>query len=408
MAEVFRATSRGVHGFNRQVVIKKLLPHLESRPEVVHLFLDEARLLSRLHHPHIVQALDLGVEGSTCFQALEYLDGVDLGTLALRCAELDRPVPLAVILAVGSAVADALAYAHGACGERGEALGIVHGDLTPGNVMVTRQGEIKLIDFGVARWAGRAPSALSGGTPGFAAPEILEEARAGGGRASPVDGRADLYGLGRLLTVLAANTPMPARAQELLFALTAPDPDARPRLAEEVRSAMQSCAPCDLSRRSLAQLVRPFLPERPRWRISQESPAVTALVTLPHRALSAAMDVGHQVAHEVALAPHQVAALAQKVARPRVVAWALAVGLVLGALGFGAGLALGPHSPGSGRGPPTGIARVHVESSGGALLRAPTCSPHSPLRRREHVPAAAPLPTRPPSSTARPVLRPAT
>ena len=150
MAEVYLATARGEFGFARRVVVKRLLPHLAERPEVVQLFLDEARLLARLHHPRVVQVLDLGSADGQSYQALEYLDGLDVATLR-------APGPLAPELAlrIVAAVAEGLAYVHGAKGDDGENLGIVHGDVAPGNVVVTRAGEVSC-----------STSALRAGTSG--------------------------------------------------------------------------------------------------------------------------------------------------------------------------------------------------------------------------------------------------
>lgn len=321
MAEIFLATASGEFGFARRVVVKRLLPHLAARPGVVELFLDEAKLLARLHHPRVVQVLDLGSAEGGVYQALEHLDGVDLATLLQRGA-----LPGEVGLRIGLAVAEGLAHVHGARDEDGHPLGIVHGDLAPGNVMVTRAGEVKLIDFGVARWEGRL-SGPRGGTRGFIAPEV--EAGA------PTDVRSDLFGLGQLLERLFAGANVPVLARALVEALCADAPLQRPRSAEEAVAVLNTCLRELGPQKPLAQALRPLMPER---RKPLRSPRVaTRLLTAPVRAVEAAV--------EVALAPAQWMAYARRWALPRIALAVLLTGMLLGVAGFASGLWVGFRAP---------------------------------------------------------------
>jgi hypothetical protein len=325
MAEIFSATASGEYGFARRVVVKRLLPHLAARIGVVELFLDEARLLARLHHPRVVQVLDLGTADGAVYQALEHLDGVDLAGLLQRGA-----LPADVGLRIGLAVAEGLAHVHGARDEEGNPLGIVHGDLAPGNVMVTRAGEVKLIDFGVARWQGRA-SGPRGGTRGFIAPEVE------GG--APTDIRSDLYGLGQLLERLFAGAQVPVLARALVESLCADDPTQRPRSAEEVGAVLNTCLRELGPQRPLAQSLRPLMPEK---RKVQRAPrATTRLLTAPVRAVEAAV----VVAAHVVQVPAQWVAYARRWALPRIAVAVLLTGMLLGLGGFASGVWVGFRAP---------------------------------------------------------------
>jgi serine/threonine-protein kinase len=365
MAEVFLATARGEFGFARRVVVKRLLPHLAERPEVVQLFLDEARLLARLHHPRVVQVLDLGSADGMSYQALEYLEGADLASLCAR-----GPVPLELGLRLGVAVAEALSYVHGARSDAGEPLGIVHGDVAPGNVLVTRAGEVKLIDFGVARWNAR-PEAPRGGTPGFIAPEVE------GGGAPTV--QSDLFALGRLLSQLTADRRPPSLVLALQQALLAADPGGRPRTAAEVVTILNT-ALRELPARPLVQLVRPLMPERRRFPHT-ELGAATALLSAPARVLDSAVALTQQVVQ----APAQLASFARRRVRNRLVLAATLSGLGVGGAAFCGGLYLGWRAP-------SALARAAEKVSepraptprlSDAPLRALRLNPPPPKRPRE-------------------------
>ena len=188
MAEVFLAKSLGEAGFSKQVALKLLHPHLGKMTTAVDHFLDEARLASNLTHPNIVQITDLGRVDDAYFIAMEYVDGSDLEHLLRSAREAGRPVPLAVALTILRRVCDGLEFAHKANGPDGQPLGLVHRDVKSANVMVSRQGQIKVGDFGIAKANTQVHVTQIGetkGTPSMMAPEQ----RMG----KPVDARADVY-----------------------------------------------------------------------------------------------------------------------------------------------------------------------------------------------------------------------
>jgi serine/threonine-protein kinase len=196
MAEIYLARQRAVEGLERTVVLKRILPSYIDNPEFVTMFLDEARLLAGLSHPNIAQVFDLGKIEETYYLVMEYVRGPTLGGLlsaASRAGHVGLPEPAALAIALG--VAEALAYAHGRRDELGRPLNIVHRDLNPANVMVSYEGAVKLIDFGIAKAATKVYETRTGvikGTYGYIAPEQLT-------RTAPVDHRADVFALGVLL-----------------------------------------------------------------------------------------------------------------------------------------------------------------------------------------------------------------
>ncbi len=201
MAEVFKAKSHGVEGFEKVVVIKRVLPELADDQRFVEMFLSEARLAVSLSHANIVQVFDLGREDDAYFLAMEHVAGMDL-SLALRASQrAGSPAPIALVVYVACEVARALDYAHRRKDTAGRPLGLVHRDISPQNILLSYEGEVKVTDFGIARCRAlfEAPSA-SHGKVAYAAPEQLE------GR--DVDARADLYALAvTLYEALAGRNP---------------------------------------------------------------------------------------------------------------------------------------------------------------------------------------------------------
>lgn len=151
MAEVFRAVDISGPRAGRKVAIKRLLPELAKDSEYVELFVGEADLSRMLHHPNIIEVYEAGTVGEQYYIAMDYIDGRDLGQIVKRCQErkILLPVDFAVFLAV--ALLEALAYAHAAASPTGKPLGIVHCDISPSNLFISRVGEIKLGDFGIAK-----------------------------------------------------------------------------------------------------------------------------------------------------------------------------------------------------------------------------------------------------------------
>ena len=194
MAELFKATLTGDHGFEKLVVIKKILPHLANDKSFVEMFIDEARITAQLDHRHIVQVFELGTDADTPYIAMQYVDGLDVLALLRECARAQiRLLPdLAALIARD--VLDALDYAHNALDSSGRPLGIVHRDISPGNVLLSWRGDVKLTDFGIARAAERRHKTEAGtlkGKYGYMSPEQVS--------GSEIDARSDLFSVGILL-----------------------------------------------------------------------------------------------------------------------------------------------------------------------------------------------------------------
>jgi serine/threonine-protein kinase len=195
MAEVFRATYSPEGGLEKRVALKRILPSHAGDPHFVTLFRREAELGSLLHHPNIVQVLDVGRFGDTYFMALEFIEGVSLRELL----KARGPLPLAAVAYLGAELAAALDYVHHRTASDGTPLNLVHRDINPPNILLSRIGEVKLGDFGIARAAHHASLTLTGrvvGKPEYMAPEQARD--------EPFDARADLFALG--LTLYEALT----------------------------------------------------------------------------------------------------------------------------------------------------------------------------------------------------------
>jgi len=202
MGEVFLARKAGPGGFEKLVVVKKILPQLAGDPRFVAMFLEEARLAARLHHPHIVQIYDFGQFQGEYFLTMEYVPGRNLHWIQERCRQTGIRFPAACVPDVGIAVCRALAYAQNLHGEDGRPLRIVHRDVSPTNILVSETGDVKLLAFGIARPTAPAQETTQGLTRGkalYMSPEQM--------RGQPLDGRSDIYALGATLFELAAGTP---------------------------------------------------------------------------------------------------------------------------------------------------------------------------------------------------------
>ena len=194
MAELYKATLTGEHGFEKLVVIKKILPHLAKDRSFVEMFIDEARITAQLDHRHIVQVFELGNDADTPYIAMQYVDGLDVLALLRECARAQIRLPPQLAAVIARDVLDALDYAHNAVSSDGKPLGIVHRDISPGNVLLSWRGDVKLTDFGIARAAERRHKTEAGtlkGKYGYMSPEQVSS--------SEVDPRSDLFSVGILL-----------------------------------------------------------------------------------------------------------------------------------------------------------------------------------------------------------------
>jgi len=204
MAEVFEAVAEGEGGFRRRVALKRVLPELGTDLSIQRMFLDEARTTSHLHHSNIVAVLDYGTAEGSAFQVLEFVDGLDLDKLLRRAEEQKTPLPLGLALHIAFNVAQALDYAHNAKDEQGSALGIVHRDVSPSNVLVAWDGHIKLSDFGIALAANRLERTEGAGVKGKLEYMSPEQATRG-----HIDKRSDVFALGCMLhRLITGKSPL--------------------------------------------------------------------------------------------------------------------------------------------------------------------------------------------------------
>lgn len=194
MAEVWRARRRGVEGFQKTVAIKKILSHLTGSVDFVTMFIDEAKLAAQLTHNNIIQIYDLGKVDDDFYIAMEYVEGWDLRTILAAGRERGLPLPLPLALAIGAAVARALDYAHRKRDFSNRALGLVHRDVSPQNVMISHEGEIKLCDFGIVKAVSKASTTQMGALKGKL--QYMSPEQAWG---REVDARSDIFSLGSVL-----------------------------------------------------------------------------------------------------------------------------------------------------------------------------------------------------------------
>jgi len=203
MGEVHLARSLGAAGFEKLCIVKTILPRQGKDPQFVERFLHEARVLVQLTHSNIAQVYDMGEVDGQFFMSIEYVAGVDVARLEGHVWETGSQLPIPVALQLGQKIAEALGYAHRKTGPDGAPLGIVHRDVSPQNAMVSYEGEVKVIDFGLAKSAARGhrtQSATVLGKLGYLSPEQA--------RAERVDFRSDIYSCGIVVWELLAGRPL--------------------------------------------------------------------------------------------------------------------------------------------------------------------------------------------------------
>jgi eukaryotic-like serine/threonine-protein kinase len=194
MARIFLGKSEAGLGAERLAVVKQMLPLLSTSDEFARLLIQEAKLAAELSHGNVVQVFDLGREEQTLYIAMEYVEGFDLRELLRHCSQRKVPIPVEFALFIAIETLRALDYAHRKRDESGQPLGIVHRDVSPSNVLVSFEGEVKLCDFGIARAMGAGAELTEEtiqGKAGYMSPEAA--------RGEPLDVRSDLFALGIIL-----------------------------------------------------------------------------------------------------------------------------------------------------------------------------------------------------------------
>ena len=262
MGEVYLARQSGLDGFQKLLVIKTLLPHLGEEEEFITMFKDEARVTAQLIHPNICQVFEFDQVGGVYYMCMEYLRGEDLRRLWKACETRGTPLRVPLICRVVADAASGLDFAHGLRDAKGEPYNIVHRDISPQNILVTFEGGVKIIDFGVAKAAGRAQHTRTGALKGkysYMSPEQVAGAN--------VDGRSDIFALGIVLHELLTgrrlfkadsdvqtlarvrecqvappsrlNPDLPPGLDSIVLKALAKDPDERYRTAQEFRLALE-------------------------------------------------------------------------------------------------------------------------------------------------------------------------
>ena len=200
MAEIFLATQLGREGFQKPVILKRIHSTIYADPQFRNMFIDEAHISMSLAHSNIAQVLDLGVAQGRYFLVLELVDGWDLGRVQQRAAAAGVPLPRELGLHIIADVCRALAYAHGKT-DGTRPLGIVHRDVSPHNILLSEQGEIKLTDFGIAKAMNKREQTGTGVVKGKVAFMSPEQAMG-----KPIDQRSDLFSLGTVLYLLMVRS----------------------------------------------------------------------------------------------------------------------------------------------------------------------------------------------------------
>lgn len=225
MAEIYLVKCVGLHGFESLSVLKRLPPgYLLDRPGYVEMFFDEARLMASLRHPNIAQVFDFGQDQDSYFFVMEYIEGANLRKLLTACRRRGEGMPLACAVQIVLGIAEGLHAAHQACGPEGQPLNLIHRDVSPTNIIVTGDGAIKVIDFGIAKSSNHRARTETGVVKGKYAYMSPEQCRA-----QVLDRRTDLFSLGVVLYELTtgARPQHQHRGVELLQRIVdedSPDP----------------------------------------------------------------------------------------------------------------------------------------------------------------------------------------
>jgi len=251
MAEVFLAKAEWPMGLKKTLVLKRILPHLVGEPGFVEMFLSEATLAAQLSHPHIVQIFEFGESHGQYFLAMEHIDGPSLHVLIQRAHARGLAPPPALCARLVASACEGLSFAHDfADPETGQPLGLIHRDLSPDNILLSRQGALKVVDFGLAKAAGqrhRTKTGIIKGKLPYMSPEQV--------RAQVLDRRADVYALGTVLYELLTgskpfNAPTEASLMRaILFEPLVPAVKRRPDLPKAMQEILEVALAKDRERR---------------------------------------------------------------------------------------------------------------------------------------------------------------
>ncbi|NOY68436.1 MAG: protein kinase [Deltaproteobacteria bacterium] len=280
MAELYLSKLTGAEGFEKLIAIKKILPHLLDEKDFVDSFIAEAKLAAFLQHPNIVQIYDFGSMDDNYFIAMEYLSGRDLKNVIGKSGQAGSPIDLDMALYITGRICSGLDYAHDLKDFYGNHLNIIHRDISPQNIFVTYDGLVKIIDFGIAKAAGRSTTTQMGSIKGKIAYMSPEQA---GGQA--IDYRSDIYAVGILLYEMVTHSKMfagdtfeifpkvrnaeftppekivediPPAVVNILHRALEKDPDSRYQSAGEMQTDLEQCM-AELDRRPNSRALTQFM-----------------------------------------------------------------------------------------------------------------------------------------------------
>ena len=209
MAEVYLARAHGIEGFQKRVVLKRILPQLASNPEFIAMFLNEARVAAMLDHPNIVQVHDIYSQLGNYYLTMEFVRGQDARTIVTHARRRYRLVPIGCATAIAIGAAAGLHFAHDARGADGRPLGLIHRDVSPSNILVSYDGSVKIVDFGIAKAAAIDTETQTGTLKGKIAYMSPEQCRG-----EDLDRRSDVFSLGIVLYELVTGARLFAGTNE--------------------------------------------------------------------------------------------------------------------------------------------------------------------------------------------------
>ncbi|MGE5234417.1 MAG: TonB family protein [Acidobacteriota bacterium] len=402
MAEVWKARMKGVEGFQKTVAIKKILSNLTDSADFVTMFIDEAKLAAQLTHNNIIHIYDLGKIGDDYYIAMEYVEGRDLRSILNAGRSKNLPLPIELALLIAARLASALDYAHRKRDFDNRALGLVHRDVSPQNVLIGYEGDIKLCDFGIVKAVSKASKTQMGALKGKL--QYMSPEQAWG---KPVDARSDIFSLGSLLfemltgrrlfagdseiSVLEAvrdckvDRPrdlvptVPAEVEEIVLKALKKDPDDRFQSAgamqKEIERVLQSLrrtpSQADLS----AYMHRLFGPEARGQEPAPLEAAVLPAAAAPGPAVAGVASPAAKAPEPVVVSPVTGVTPAPEEAKSRAVLWGAIAAVAIVGLGiyFVVGRKAAPPAPG-GEPPAAAASASPGESPGAAASPAPAAA----------------------------------